>query len=86
MAATTIITHKNYIGGQWVESVTGRTYQVHNPAHKDQIVGEFQTSGADDALRAVVPRQQPCNFRRLAVAKGVQHDGVGGDEGHRWRR
>jgi len=53
MAATQIITHKNYIGGQWVESVTGRTYQVHNPARTDQVVGEFQTSGADDALSAV---------------------------------
>ena len=49
MAATQITTHKNYIGGRWVESVTGRTYQVHNPAHTDQIVGEFQTSGAEDA-------------------------------------
>ena len=53
MAATQITTHKNYIGGQWVDSVTGRTYQVHNPARIDQIVGEFQTSGAEDALRAV---------------------------------
>ena len=32
MVATQITAHKNYIGGQWVESVTGRTYQVHNPA------------------------------------------------------
>ena len=41
MAATHITTHKNYIGGEWVESVTGRTYPVHNPAHTDQLVGEF---------------------------------------------
>ena len=53
MAATQITTHKNYIDGQWVESVTGRTYQVHNPAHIDQIVGAFQTSNGDDALLAV---------------------------------
>ena len=53
MAATQITTHKNYIGGQWVESVTGRTYQVHNPARTDQIVGEFQTSGADGSRSLV---------------------------------
>ena len=58
MAATQITTHKNYIGGQWVESVTGRTYQVHNPARIDQIVGEFQTSGAEDALRAVAAAKE----------------------------
>ena len=45
--------HKNYIGGQWVESVSGRTYPVYNPAHKEQVVGEFQTSNAEDAGRAV---------------------------------
>ncbi|MBC8281217.1 MAG: aldehyde dehydrogenase family protein [Chloroflexi bacterium] len=53
MAATQITAHKNYIGGEWVESVTGRTYPVHNPAHTDQLVGEFQTSGAEDTLTAV---------------------------------
>ena len=53
MAATQVETHRNYIGGKWVESVTGRTYPVHNPAHTDQLVGEFQTSGADDTLHAV---------------------------------
>jgi acyl-CoA reductase-like NAD-dependent aldehyde dehydrogenase len=58
MAATQITTHKNYIGGQWIESVTGRTYQVHNPARIDQIVGEFQTSGAEDALRAVAAAKE----------------------------
>ncbi|MQG11900.1 MAG: aldehyde dehydrogenase family protein, partial [SAR202 cluster bacterium] len=58
MATTQITTHKNYIGGQWVESVTGRTYQVHNPARTDQIVGEFQTSSADDALKAVAAAKE----------------------------
>ena len=53
MATTQVETHRNYIGGKWVESVTGRTYPVHNPAHTDQLVGEFQTSGADATLHAV---------------------------------
>ena len=50
--------HKNYIGGKWVESVTGKTYPVHNPAHTDQVVGEFQTSGAEDTLTAVAAAKE----------------------------
>ena len=53
MSVTQIKTHQNYIGGEWIDSVTGRTYQVHNPARIGQVVGEFQTSGAEDALKAV---------------------------------
>ena len=50
--------HKNYIGGKWVESVTGKTYPVHNPAHTDQVVGEFQTSGAEDTFTAVAAAKE----------------------------
>ncbi|PKB64118.1 MAG: aldehyde dehydrogenase family protein [SAR202 cluster bacterium Io17-Chloro-G2] len=46
-------TYKNFIGGQWVDSVSGRTYPIYNPAHKNTALGEFQTSVADDALKAI---------------------------------
>ena len=46
-------TYKNFIGGEWVESVSGRTYPVYNPARKTESVGEFQTSNAEDANIAV---------------------------------
>ena len=46
-------TYKNFIGGDWVESVSGRTYPVYNPARKTESVGEFQTSNAEDADIAV---------------------------------
>ncbi|MCI0898488.1 MAG: aldehyde dehydrogenase family protein, partial [Chloroflexi bacterium] len=88
MAETQIKTHKNYIGGQWVESVTGRTYQVHNPAHTDQIIGEFQTSGADDALRAVAAAKEglavwaatPAPARASIIFKALEILGRRGDE------
>ena len=35
-------TYKNLIGGQWVASHTGKTFQNINPANHDDIVGEFQ--------------------------------------------
>ena len=47
MSVTQVTKHQNFIGGEWVDSVTGRTYQVHNPAHIDQVIGEFQTSGSE---------------------------------------
>ena len=53
MATTKAKVHRNYIGGQWVASESGRTYEITNPAKKTAVVGEFQTSTAKDALRAV---------------------------------
>ena len=51
--ATEVTTYKNFIGGQWVESRSGRTYTITNPAHKDTVLGAFQTSVAEDATRAI---------------------------------
>lgn len=53
MTATASSTYQNFIGGKWVDSVSGRTYPIYNPAHKNTALGEFQTSGGDDALTAV---------------------------------
>ena len=46
-------THRNYIDGQWVESASGRTYPITNPASKNTVLGTFQTSVAEDANRAI---------------------------------
>ena len=46
-------TYKNFICGQWVDSNSGRTYDISNPAKKSTVVGEFQYSGEEDALSAV---------------------------------
>ena len=45
--------YKNFIGGVWVESGTGKTFESYNPAHTGQVVGEFQDSGQVDIDRAV---------------------------------
>jgi len=55
---TAIPTYKNYIGGNWTEAESGKTYTVANPAEKNTIIGEFQTSDAEDALKAVAAAQQ----------------------------
>jgi aldehyde dehydrogenase (NAD+) len=58
MAATTATTYQNYIGGQWSDSVSGRTYPIYSPANKTTLLGEFQTSNPDDALRAVAAAKE----------------------------
>src|SRR5437870_6371741 len=46
-------TYKNYIGGHWVGSKSGKTFTSTNPAHKDQVLGVMQASNADDVNAAI---------------------------------
>jgi acyl-CoA reductase-like NAD-dependent aldehyde dehydrogenase len=45
--------YKNLIGGEWVESRTGKTFENQNPADTRDIVGIFQASGKQDVDDAV---------------------------------
>jgi acyl-CoA reductase-like NAD-dependent aldehyde dehydrogenase len=45
--------YKNLIGGRWVESSTGRTFENRNPANTNDLVGIFQDSGEQDVAAAV---------------------------------
>ena len=53
MADQHIGTFKNYVGGQWLNSNSGNTYEITSPASKDTVLGAFQTSGIDDVSQAV---------------------------------
>ena len=39
-------TFRNYIGGKWVESKSGKTFANINPANTNEVVGQFQASTA----------------------------------------
>ena len=43
----------NFIGGEWSESRTGRTYEKRNPARPSELIGEFPASGTEDVDAAV---------------------------------
>jgi aldehyde dehydrogenase (NAD+) len=45
--------HKNFIGGEWVGSASGRTRERHNPADIRELVGEAADSDARDVGDAV---------------------------------
>jgi alpha-ketoglutaric semialdehyde dehydrogenase len=46
-------TFRNYIGGEWVEPLTGDYVDNRNPAHWDEVLGRFPSSGPDDVARAI---------------------------------
>ncbi len=43
----------NYIGGKWVPAASGQTFESRNPADRDEVLGVFPRSGADDVAKAV---------------------------------
>lgn len=44
---------KNHIGGRWVESSSGETAEVRNPADLRELLWRVQSSGREDARRAI---------------------------------
>src|SRR5947199_9973674 len=49
----TATTYKNLIGGDWVATNSGKTFENRNPANTDDLIGLFQHSTADDEKAAI---------------------------------
>jgi acyl-CoA reductase-like NAD-dependent aldehyde dehydrogenase len=45
--------YKNYIGGEWVEAESGKTFKSVSPADTSDVLGEFPASDERDVNRAV---------------------------------
>ena len=79
---------KNFIAGKWVESNTGNTYQITNPARKSVVLGSFQSSNKIDAERAVVAAEDalrawadtPAPSRASVLFKALEIMGKRSDE------
>src|ERR1044072_4509552 len=52
-ARTSTKTYHNYIGGEWVASKSGETFENINPADTRDVVGRFPASTKEDVDRAV---------------------------------
>src|SRR2546427_11668782 len=50
---TTPTRERMFIGGEWVESADGRTFDVETPAKRGTVVARVPRSGAADVDRAV---------------------------------
>ncbi len=59
---------KNLIGGEWVESASGKTFECRNPADTRDIVGIFQDSNAEDVNAAVAAAREAYKTWRLVPA------------------
>jgi len=46
-------TFRLFIAGEWVESVSGRTFESRNPADQRDVVGRFQAGTAADVAMAI---------------------------------
>ena len=44
---------KNYINGEWVEARSGKSIENRNPANREELVGMFPASSAEDVASAV---------------------------------
>jgi alpha-ketoglutaric semialdehyde dehydrogenase len=67
MATTGAKTYKNYIGGEWIDSAGGETFESTNPATGD-LVGVFPRSRAEDTDRAVEAAKEAYESWRLVPA------------------
>ncbi len=57
--------YKNYINGEWAESVTGRTFENANPANRHELIGIFQRSNAEDIENAIAAAKKAYQTWRL---------------------
>jgi acyl-CoA reductase-like NAD-dependent aldehyde dehydrogenase len=68
---------KNYIAGEWVPAKSGKTVENRNPADRDDLVGVFPDSAAEDLDEAVAAardaygrwRKVPAPFRALKIQR-----------------
>ena len=59
---------KNYINGEWVESVSARAFENRNPANTEELVGMFPASTSEDVDAAVDAAREAYESWRLVPA------------------
>ena len=60
--------YENFIGGEWVKSRSGKTFENLNPANTSDVVGVFQASNAQDIDDAVAAAKSAWEKWRLVPA------------------
>ena len=53
-----INTYQNYIGGKWIDSGDGKTFEQLNPANLKEVTGLWPASTREDARRAIDAAQE----------------------------
>ena len=60
--------YKNYINGEWVDSVTKKTIENRNPADTRELLGTFQASNEQDVNKAIDAAKEAYKKWRLVPA------------------
>ncbi len=50
--------YKNFISGQWCESLSVLTFETHNPADQKQVLGIFPMSTKEDVQHAIAAARE----------------------------
>src|SRR5687768_8657705 len=64
----TVQTYQNYIGGEWVSSVSGQIFENRNPADDGDVLGLFQDSTTSDVESALAAAARAYDTWRLVPA------------------
>ena len=59
---------KNYINGEWVKSRSGNSFENHNPANHQEVLGTFPKSNATDVEQAISAAREAYKSWRLIPA------------------
>jgi len=59
---------RNFIGGEWVSSSSGTTFENRNPANRSEVLGVFQKSTAQDVESAIEAAREAYISWRLVPA------------------
>jgi aldehyde dehydrogenase (NAD+) len=59
---------KNFVDGKWLAAKSGKTFENYNPANRDDLIGLFPASEAEDADAAVQAAKQAFESWRLVPA------------------
>jgi aldehyde dehydrogenase (NAD+) len=57
--------YKNFVNGEWVESVSGRTFENLNPANRQELIGIFPRSNREDVDNAIAAAREAYKAWRL---------------------
>jgi aldehyde dehydrogenase (NAD+) len=61
-------TCQNYIGGKWVDAISGATFENRNPANWQEVIGIFPDSGDKEVAAAVKSAREAFDAWRLTPA------------------
>src|SRR5687768_8390829 len=62
------MTYSNFVGGKWVPSESGATFENRNPANTNDLIGLFPDSTAADAEAAIAAARHAFDSWRLVPA------------------